>query len=103
MKYKDHQGANYYRTTFFISDLSEDEITSVVNMLEELEKEETIMRAFHRDETLNTLRFVSSPSAEFVIYYRESDNASVKRLLFKLLIKYPDLSYGAKNTYQEYN
>ena len=95
----------YYKLTFSMGTITEDESTYVREAMEKLEQEAPIMKCFqnvHGNVLGSSGRIINDIFPDFVIYYRGEDVDCINRFLFKMQLKFSDFVVHTTHTLQEY-
>ena len=96
----------YFKMTFSMGEITEDEALYVRKAMEKLEKEELVMRCFQNvhNNVLGNIKDLSFSHNDpnYSIYYRSENLKCIDRFLFKIRLKFPDFKVETVHTLQEY-
>lgn len=109
LKYVEHK--KYYKLKFSVDIETPDDATWMRERMQTLEEEPLIMRCFqnihvdppfsHNKGIHSTDSLDSKPS--FAIYYREENNKTIERFLFKIRLRFPNFTMETSQTLKEYS
>jgi len=97
----------YYRMTFSMGKVTNEEVDYVRGLMHKLEQHENIMKCFqNRDRATNKSehqqRMFFTEGTDFTVYYREEEVDALTKMLFKLKLKFPDFVVHTAQTLQEH-
>ena len=107
-KYVEHK--KYYKLKFSIDIETPDEVTWIRERMETLENEPSIMRCFQNVRVsppfsanvgLDILDGLDG-NPSFAIYYRDENNKTIERFLFKIKLRFPNFTMETSQTMKEY-
>ncbi len=108
-KYVEHK--KYYKLNFSVDIETAEDVTWVREAMEGLEQEPLIMRCFQNVNVTHnnnnnpkvSLNNWSSDCNAFSIYYREENNKSIHKFLFKVKLRFPNFKHECLQTMKEYS
>lgn len=100
----------YYKLSFSVDVETAEDVTWIRERMNGLEKEPSIMRCFQNvsiEWGSSTRQIVrqndwSSDNNAFAIYYKDEENPTIDRFLFKIKLKFPNFKYAVTQTVKEY-
>ncbi len=106
-KYVEHK--KYYKLNFSVDVETAEDVTWIREAMETLEQEPLIMRCYqnvnvtHGNNPIISANNWSNDINAFSIYYREENNNSIDKFLFKIRLRFPNFKHEHLQTMKEYS
>lgn len=100
--------AKYYRMTFSVGEVNEEQIKDIRKAMQKLEKIDGVMRCFQNIDRATNRSDAQRKyeqrtyGSDFTVYYEEDSEEAMNKLLFKLKLKFPEFTICKEETLQSY-